>query len=149
MSAKDNQLIFKCLKCNKNYKKDLNKDLVNRFASTYELCDGDINKFILLLRKVVYPYEYVNTWKRFDKVSLPNKEDFYSSLNMEEITDVDYMHAKKVFKIFNNKKIGDYHDLYVQSDTFLIADIFENFRKKRIEIYELDLAHFLSVPTLA
>ena len=58
------------------------------------------------------------------------------------------MHAKKVFKIFNEKNIGDYHDLYVQSDTLLLADVFENFRKKCIEIYELDPAHFLSVPGL-
>ena len=56
-------------------------------------------KFILLLRKVVYPYEYMDNWERFNETSLPNKEDFYRSLNMEEITDVDYMHAKKVFKI--------------------------------------------------
>ena len=63
---------------------------------------------------------------------------------MEEITHVDYMHSKKVFKIFNNKKIGDYYDLYVQNDTLLLADIFENFRSKCIEIYELDPACFLS-----
>ena len=70
----------------------------------------------------------MNTWERFDEVSLPNKEDFYSSLNTEEITNVDNMHAKKVFKIFNNKNIGDCHDLYVQSDTLLLADVFENLR---------------------
>ena len=99
--AKNNQLIFKCLNCNKNHNKDLNKDLINRFVSTYEFCDEDINKFILLLRKGVY--RYMNTWERFDEASLPNKEEFYSSLNIDEITDVDYMHAKKVFKTFNNK----------------------------------------------
>ena len=59
------------------------------------------------------------------------------------------MHAKKVFNIFNNKNIGDYHDLYVQSDTLLLADVFENFRNKCIEIYELDPTHFLSAPGLA
>ena len=144
ISAKDNQLIFKCLKCNKNYNKDLNKDLIKRFASTYEFCNGDINNFILLLKKGVYPYEYMTVWERFDEVSLPNKEDFYSSLIMEEFTDVDYMYGQKVFKIFNNKNIGDYHDLYVQSDILLLPDVFENFRNKCIEIYELDPAHFLS-----
>ena len=97
-SAKDNQLIFKCLKCNTNYNKDLNKDLINRFVSTYEFCDGNINKFILLLRKCVYPYEYMNTWERFDKVSLPNKEDFYSSLNMEEIKMLIICMQKKSLK---------------------------------------------------
>ena len=88
----------------------------------------------------------MNAWEKSDEVSLPNKEKFYSSLNMEEITDVDYMHAKKVFKIFNNKNIGDYHDLYVQNDTLLLAGVFENFRNKCIGIYELDSAHFLSAP---
>ena len=59
------------------------------------------------------------------------------------------MHAKKVFKIFNNKIIDDYHDLYVQSDTLLLADVFESFRNKCIEIYELDPTYFLSAPGLA
>ena len=108
------------------------------------MCDKDINEFIFLLRKGVYPYEYMDSWKRFDETLLPNKKYFYSSLNMEEITDVDYMHAKRAFKIFNNKNIGDYHDLYVQSDTLLLADVFENFRNKCIEIYEQ-----LSAPGLA
>ena len=68
---------------------------------------------------------------------------------MEGITDDDYRHAKKVSKKFSNKNLGDYHDLYVQSDTLLLADVFENFRNKCIEIYEFDPAHFLSAPGLA
>ena len=67
---------------------------------------------------------------------------------MENITDVDYRHAKKVFRKFNNKNLGDYHDLYVKSDTLLLADAFENFRNKCTEIYELDPAHILSAPGL-
>ena len=96
----------------------------------------------LLLRKGVYPYEYINSWEKSDKTLLPNKEAFYNSLNLEDITDVDYRHAKRVFKNFNNENLGYYHDLYVQSDTLLLADIFENFRNKYIEIYELDPTHF-------
>ena len=68
---------------------------------------------------------------------------------MEDITDVDYRHAKRVFKYFNNKDIGDFRDLYVQSDTLLLAHVFENFRNKCIEIHELDPAHFLSAPGFA
>ena len=68
---------------------------------------------------------------------------------MEDIADVDYRHAKAAFKLFNNKNIGKYHDLYIQSDTVLLSDVFENFRDKCIEIYELDPAHFLSAPRLA
>ena len=65
---------------------------------------------------------------------------------MEDITDIDYRHAKRVYKEFNNKTLGDFHDLYVQSNTLLLADLFENFRNKCIEIYELDPAHILSAP---
>ena len=68
---------------------------------------------------------------------------------MEYITNVDYRHAKRVFKNLNNKNLDDYHDLYVQNDTLLLADVFENFRSKCIEIYELDHSHFLSAPGLA
>ena len=66
MSIKTNQLIFQCLECKKSYKKDY-KELITRFANTYEFCNGDTNKFILLLRKGVYPYEYMDTWERFNE----------------------------------------------------------------------------------
>ena len=91
----------------------------------------------------------MDSWERFDETSLPDKEAFYSSLNMEDITDVDHRHARRVFQNSNNKNLGDYHDLYVQSDSLLLADVFENFRNKYIEMYELDPAHFLSLPGLA
>ena len=143
------QRIFRCFACKNNYEKDFNQELIKIFANIYEFCNKDINKFILLLRKGVYPYEYMGSWERFDETSLPDKEAFYSSLNIENITDVDYKHAKRVFKNLNNKNLGDDHDLYVQSDTLLLADVFENFRNKCIEISELNPAHFLSAPGLA
>ena len=127
-----------------------------------------INKFILLLRKGVYTDEYMDSWERFDETSLFDKEALYSSLNMEDIADVDYRHAKRVFKNLNNNKNNNNNnnnnnnsnnnksnnnknlgDLYVQSDTLLLADVFENFRSKCIEICELDPAHLLSAPGLA
>ena len=67
MSIKDDQLIFKCFECKKNYKKDFNKDLIKRFTSIYEFCDRDINKFVSLLRKGVHLYEYMNNWERLDE----------------------------------------------------------------------------------
>ena len=91
----------------------------------------------------------MDSWVRFNRTSLPDKKAFYSELNLEDITDKDYAHAQKVFEEFKLKNLGDYHDLYVQSDTLLLADVFENFRNKCIEIYELDPAHFLSAPGLA
>ena len=100
MKTKDEKLIFRWFSCKKNYEKDFSKELIQRFANIYELCNGDLNKFILLLRKVVYPYEYMDNWERFDETSLPDKESFYSSLNMENIDDVDHRHGDNVFKKF-------------------------------------------------
>ena len=141
-------MIFRCFECKKNSKKDFHKELFKRFANIYEFCYEDINKIILLFRKGVYPYEYMDRWERFDETSLPDKKAFYSSLDVENITDVYCTHAKRVFKSLNNKNLGDYHDLYVQSGTLLLANVFEDFRNKCIEIYELDPAHFLSAPGL-
>ena len=89
MLIKNNQLLFQCLECKKYYKKDY-KDLIKKFANTYEFCNGDTNKFILLQRKGVYPYEYMDSWERFNETSLPDKKAFYSQLNSEDITDKDY-----------------------------------------------------------
>ena len=116
MVTKDEKLIFRCFSCKKNYEKDFNKELIKRFANTYNFCDNDLNKFILLLRKGIYPYEYMDNWERFDETSLPDKESFYSSLNMENIDDIDYRHGNNVFKKFKLKNLGEYHDLYVPSD---------------------------------
>ena len=149
MKTKDEKLNLGCFSCKKNYEKDFNKESIKRFANTYIFCSKDLNKFNLLLRKGVYPYEYMDNWERFDEISLPDKESFCSSLNMENINDIDYRHGNNVFKKFKLKNLGEYHDLYVQSDTLLLADVFENFRNMCIKVYELDPAHFLSLPGLA
>ena len=148
-STKNEKLILKCFNCETYYRKKFNNELIKRFKSTYEFCNKDLNKFILLLRKGVYPYEYMDNWERFNETSLPSKESFYSNLNMENIENIDYRHGNNVFNKFRLKNLGEYHDLYVQSDTLLLADIFENFRNKCLEVYELDPAHFLSLPGLA
>ena len=98
MITQDDQLIFRCFECIKNYQKDFNKDLINRFASTHEFCNKDINRFILFLRKGIHSYEYIDIWERFDETSLPDEEGFFSSLNMKKIASGDYRHAKKVYK---------------------------------------------------
>ena len=149
VKTKDEKLILRCFSCKKNYEKDFNKELIKRFANTYNFCDNDLNKFILLLRKGVYPYEYMDNWERFDETSLPDKESFYSSLNLENIDDIEYRHGNNVFKKFKLNNLGEYRNLYVQSDTLLLADVFENFRNMCIKVYELDPAHFLSLPGLA
>ena len=149
MITKDEKLIFRCFTCKKNYEKDFNKELIKRFANTYNFCDNDLNKFILLLRKGVYPYEYMDNWERFNETSLSDKESFYSSLNMANIDDVDYRHGNNVFNKFKLKNLGEYHDLYLQSGTLLLTDVFENFRNMCIEVCELGPAHFLLLPGLA
>ena len=77
----------------------------------------------------------MDSLEKFNERSLPDKEAFYSNLKMEDITDVDHRHAKRVFKNLSNENIGDYHDLYVQSDTLLVADVFENLRNMCIKVY--------------
>ena len=104
---------------------------------------------MLLVRKNVYPDEYLVDWDRFNKEKLPNKSDFHSSLKMEDISEIDYRHALKVFNKFNIKNLGEYHDLDVQSDTMLLADVFESFKNLCIETYKLDPAYFLSLPGLS
>ena len=143
ISTKNGKLLFECFDCKRKYSRKFSEKLAKRFKNTYKFCNEDIDKFLLLLRKGVYPYEYMDDWSRYDEEKLPDKSDFYSSFNMEEITGVDYRHARKVFDKF------EYHDLYVQSDTLLLADIFENFRNKCLRVYELDPVYFLSAPGLA
>ena len=147
--TKNEKLILECYNCKQRYKKKFNKDLIKRFKNTHSFCNNDLNKFVLLLRKGVYPYEYMDNWERFNEISLPSKEDFYSNLNMEDIDDIDYRHGNNVFKRFKLENLGQYHDLYVQSDTLLLADLFENFRDMCVKVYKLDPTHFLSLPGLA
>ena len=121
---KDDLIEYKCLSCNKNYRRRFDEKLKERFFNTYKFSNYDNNKFILLLRKCGYPYEYMDDWEKFNETKLPEKEDFYSHLNMEDITDADYAHAKRVCKDFGRKYLGEYHDLYVQRNTLLLADVF-------------------------
>ena len=147
-SVKDNLIKYKCLSCNKDYSNKLDEKLKKRFKKTFKFSNNDINTFILLLRKRVYSYEYLDDWEKFKEITLPEKEELYSSLNMGDITDVDYMHAKRVCKDFEIKNLGEYHDLYLKSDTLLLADVFKNFRKMCLKIYHLDPVKFLSAPGL-
>ena len=91
----------------------------------------------------------MDRWENFDGTSLPDKKAFYSKLNEEDIYNIDYAHSQKVWEVFEIKNFGENDDLHVRGDTLLLADVFENFRDKCIEIYELDPAHFLSAPGLA
>ena len=103
----------------------------------------------LLTRKGVYPYDYVSSLEKLSETQLPPKEEFYSKLNDEDISDDDYQHAIRVWDTFGCKSIRDYHDLYLKSDVLLLSDVFENFRKTCLKHYKLDPAHYFTSPGLA
>ena len=141
-------MYYACKECNDESYKSINR-LIKKFPIVYQFCEGDLNKFVLLLTKGCYPFEYMDSWEKFNETSLRDKKAFYSKLNKEVITDEGYSHAQKVWKVFKIKNLGGYHDLYGQCDTLMFADVFEKFRDKCIDIYELDPTHFLSDPGLA
>ena len=101
--VKDHLIKYECLSCNKNYSNKVDEKLKKWFKNTFKLSNTDINKFILLLRKGTYSYDYMDEWEKFNETSLPEKEEFYVNLNMEDITDWDYMLAKRVCKDFEVK----------------------------------------------
>ena len=77
----------------------------------------------------------MDSWETLNETSLPDKKAFYNKLNLEDITDKDYEHAQNVFKELKLKNVSNYHDLYVQSNALLLADVFENFRSKSVLKY--------------
>ena len=102
----------------------------------------------LMTRKGVYPYEFMDGFEKFEK-RLPKQTSFFSRLNQEKVSDEDFAHAQKVWKEFDCKNMGDFHDLYLLSDVLLLADVMESFRKLCEKHYELDPAHFFTTPGLA
>ena len=106
-------------------------------------------QFELMKQKGVYPYDYMDSFDKFNKTELPNKDEFYSILNNEHITNEQYNHAQNVWKCFDLKTMGDYHDLYLKSDILLLADVFENFRVTCLQYYKLDPCHYFTSPGLA
>ena len=119
---------FKCLCCNKNYHKQVEENLKKNFANINKFSNHDISKFIMFLRKSVYSYQCMNDWEKFNEASLPDKVDYYSHLNMEYITDADYMHAKRACRDFEEFKEFRWIPRFInQSDTLLLVDVFSNF----------------------
>ena len=98
----------------------------------------------LMSQKGVYPYYFMDSFEKFDQTELPTKEQFYSILNNQHIMNNEYNHARKVWKTFNIKTMGEYHDLYLKSDVLLLADVFENFRKTCLQYYKLDPCHYFT-----
>ena len=106
-------------------------------------------QFNLMKRKGVYPYDYMDSFSKFNDTELPDIEEFYSLLNDTNISENDYKHAKNVWNTFNLQNMGEYHDLYLKRDILLLTDVFENFRKTCLTYYKLDPLHYITSPGLA
>jgi hypothetical protein len=100
----------------------------------------------LVTRKGVFPYEYVDSWGKLAETSLPNREDFYSTLKEKHISNKKFEHAVKVWEYFGCRSLGEYSDLYLKIDVLLLADVFENFRDICMSTYNLDPAHYYTAP---
>ena len=121
-------------------------------ASKFEVLAShfpDEDQFQLLLRKGVYPYDFVSLSAIFNETSLPPKYEFYNKLSDTDISDTDYEHAQTVWNTFQMTDFGQYHDLYLKTDVILLADVFENFRKMCQTYYKIDPAHYYSSPGFA
>ena len=135
----------KCRNCENEDKACINPNY-NNLKYTYQVFEG--KELDLMARKGVYPYDYIDSFNKFNE-KLPPKEEFYSILNDEYISDEDYKHAQHVWNTFSLKNMGEYHDLYLASDVLLLADVFENFRKTCLEYYKLDPCHYFTSPGLS
>ena len=121
------------------------------FKYTDEEFQADVlgEQLKLVKRKGVYPYDHMDSFQKFEETELPTQEQFYSILNNEHISADDYQHAQNVWKTFNMKSMGDYHDVYLKADVLLLADVFENFRKTCLQYYKLDPCHYFTSPGLS
>ncbi|KAJ8910948.1 hypothetical protein NQ315_014954 [Exocentrus adspersus] len=106
-------------------------------------------KFDLMRQKGVFPYNFVDSLDKLNYNGLPSRNDFYDKLNDEDVSELDYRRAEKVWTLFNCKTLGDYSDVYLKSDVLLLCDVFENFRKICLKTYKLDPAHYFTAPGLA
>ena len=107
------------------------------------------SKFNLMCKKGVFPYDYITSYNILLQNELPLKHDFFNRLNNEHISDEDYEHACAVWKEFNIQSLGEYSDLYLKSDTLILADVFENFRDMCLNTYDLDCLYYRTAPGFA
>ena len=122
--------------------------LKKNFNYTNRLWGCD-EKFRLMIRKGVYPYEYMDGWEKFAETPLSPKDAFYSRLNMKGISDQEHKHAQQVWNTIEKKTLGCYHDTYLKIDVLLFADVFEAFRDTCLKNYGLDPVYFYTAPGLA
>ena len=145
MKFEDDHMFFKCFDCNTWFKCQFEFNFIKSLSNTYNFAKKNINKFILLLRKYVYPYEYMTDWDRFNETKLLPVDRFYRKLTQQGIKEIDYRHANKVFETSKLKNMRDFRDLY---DTLQLFDVFEKFRSTCDNIFKLDPANYLSAAGL-
>ena len=144
----------KLVKLNKYKEIDGEDVLIDNWQNNFSFSKQDPNvksddDLHYVTEKGIYPYDYMNTWEKFGETQLPSKENFYSLLAEENISDEDYEFAKDIWKIFKIKDLGQYHDFYLSTDVYVLADVFENFRDMCLEYYQLDPAHYYTLPNFA
>ena len=116
------------------------KDLSEEFSG---------EQFKLVKEKGIYPYEYMNSFKKFDEDELPDKSKFFSSLRDSGVNKKEYKKAVNVWKVFKIKNLGEYHDLYLKTDVLLLVDVFEKFVETCLNYYRLDSCHYFRSPGLS
>ena len=117
-----------CERCRTNNTEDLGEGVLKNNFNHISRFWGLDEKFRLMIRKGVYPYEYMDGLKKFEETSLPPKGAFYSWLNMKGISDHEYEHAQQVWNTMEKKTLSCCHDTYLKTDVLLLADVFEAFR---------------------
>ena len=120
---------------------------IEKFKITRDLFQDD-EKFDKMIRKGVFPYEWLTCINSLAETKLPSKNAFYSRLNFSGISDEDYTQAKRVWTTFGMTSMREYHDLYLKTDALLLADVFENFRDMALKQFEVDLCHYLTAPSM-
>ena len=140
---------FGCERCRTKKTKDLGEEVLKKnFKHTGRFWECH-EKFRLMIREGVYPYEYMDSWKKFEETSLPPKDASYSRIKMKGISDQDYEHAQQVWNTMERKTLGCYHDTFLATDVLLLADVFETFHNACLKKFKLDPAHFYTAPGLA
>ena len=128
---------------------ELFPNLYNNFKKKKAWKNLPPEAFQMLTRKGVYPYSYMDSFDKFAETQLPPKEKFYNDLSKENISEEDYTFVKELWKVFKLKNLGELHDLYMETDTLLLADVFENYRGVIHKNYGLDPVHFYTAPALS